>query len=128
CEVFAQVVRRKLYSMVVFFFSSRRRHTRWPRDWSSDVCSSDLGRSSSNVGRSASAMPDGQIISFTNGVARVLSRADLKDIDAWQLAFAGKTKDHRFYEIVADTLDSKFEHHYLLLEDRAGKVRAIQPV
>src|SRR5439155_19192429 len=27
-----------------FFFSSRRRHTRWPRDWSSDVCSSDLGR------------------------------------------------------------------------------------
>src|SRR5690625_2192074 len=29
--------------MSVFFFSSRRRHTRWPRDWSSDVCSSDLG-------------------------------------------------------------------------------------
>src|SRR5207253_6422787 len=24
--------------------SSRRRHTRWPRDWSSDVCSSDLVR------------------------------------------------------------------------------------
>src|SRR6266702_3483052 len=34
------------YSPVIFlhfFFSSRRRHTRWPRDWSSDVCSSDLG-------------------------------------------------------------------------------------
>src|SRR5436309_7723610 len=31
--------------MVVFFFffSSRRRHTRFSRDWSSDVCSSDLG-------------------------------------------------------------------------------------
>src|SRR5690625_6844829 len=29
--------------LFVFFFSSRRRHTRWPRDWSSDVCSSDLG-------------------------------------------------------------------------------------
>src|SRR5437870_11030133 len=29
--------------MFCFFFSSRRRHTRWPRDWSSDVCSSDLG-------------------------------------------------------------------------------------
>src|SRR6266702_5600039 len=28
--------------MVSFFLSSRRRHTRWPRDWSSDVCSSDL--------------------------------------------------------------------------------------
>src|SRR5690625_7162336 len=30
--------------MDFFFFSSRRRHTRWPRDWSSDVCSSDLYR------------------------------------------------------------------------------------
>src|SRR6267154_6715712 len=27
-----------------FFFSSRRRHTRWTGDWSSDVCSSDLPR------------------------------------------------------------------------------------
>src|SRR2546429_2702319 len=27
-----------------FFFSSRRRHTRCSRDWSSDVCSSDLDR------------------------------------------------------------------------------------
>src|SRR5690554_7864636 len=28
--------------MIFFFFSSRRRHTRCGRDWSSDVCSSDL--------------------------------------------------------------------------------------
>src|SRR6266487_6303834 len=28
--------------LLVFFFSSRRRHTRWTGDWSSDVCSSDL--------------------------------------------------------------------------------------
>src|SRR5690625_6281042 len=34
------VLFRSLYHF--FFFSSRRRHTRWPRDWSSDVCSSDL--------------------------------------------------------------------------------------
>src|SRR5437870_7031530 len=32
----------ELVVVAVFFFSSRRRHTRWPRDWSSDVCSSDL--------------------------------------------------------------------------------------
>src|SRR3712207_4519341 len=30
-------------SCASFFFSSRRRHTRYWRDWSSDVCSSDLG-------------------------------------------------------------------------------------
>src|SRR5690606_39305973 len=29
-------------SSIFFFFSSRRRHTRFSRDWSSDVCSSDL--------------------------------------------------------------------------------------
>src|SRR3989442_13517884 len=33
-----------------FFFSSRRRHTRCGRDWSSDVCSSDLLCSSSGYG------------------------------------------------------------------------------
>src|SRR6266513_1127845 len=30
--------------LIYFFFSSRRRHTRSKRDWSSDVCSSDLSR------------------------------------------------------------------------------------
>src|SRR2546430_4884288 len=32
----------RLSLWVVFFFSSRRRHTRFDCDWSSDVCSSDL--------------------------------------------------------------------------------------
>src|SRR3712207_8359301 len=31
-----------LSCLLFFFFSSRRRHTRYWRDWSSDVCSSDL--------------------------------------------------------------------------------------
>src|SRR5207302_5883457 len=33
-----------------FFFSSRRRHTRFSRDWSSDVCSSDLSTTTQPVG------------------------------------------------------------------------------
>src|SRR5699024_11484530 len=36
-----------LSSALAVFFSSRRRHTRSKRDWSSDVCSSDLGESGS---------------------------------------------------------------------------------
>src|SRR3712207_7236584 len=32
----------RVWEMFFFFFSSRRRHTRYWRDWSSDVCSSDL--------------------------------------------------------------------------------------
>src|SRR2546421_8043748 len=38
CAFLGQAV----YVHVLFFFSSRRRHTRSDRDWSSDVCSSDL--------------------------------------------------------------------------------------
>src|SRR5690606_40352040 len=46
-----------------FFFSSRRRHTRFSRDWSSDVCSSDLvGRDQLDIavgeGRVQQAMED----------------------------------------------------------------------
>src|SRR3712207_9125957 len=33
----------EMFNFLFFFFSSRRRHTRYWRDWSSDVCSSDLG-------------------------------------------------------------------------------------
>jgi predicted N-acyltransferase len=65
---------------------------------------------------------------FSQGVARILSRAELEQCEAWTRAFQGKSKDHRFYEIVADTLGNNFEHHYLVVEDRAGAVRAIQPV
>src|SRR5256884_4155098 len=36
---------------MLFFFSSRRRHTRCSRDWSSDVCSSDLGPRASSARR-----------------------------------------------------------------------------
>ena len=73
-------------------------------------------------------MPTRQTIPFPRGLARVLSRAELEHCEEWKKAFAGKCKDHRFYEIVEQTLDSKFEHSYLLLEDQSGKVRAIQPL
>src|SRR5690606_41053390 len=46
--------------LLLFFFSSRRRHTRFSRDWSSDVCSSDLrglvGRSSGGYGAITQAL------------------------------------------------------------------------
>src|SRR5690606_40755396 len=38
CFVFVSA----FFLFFLFFFSSRRRHTRFSRDWSSDVCSSDL--------------------------------------------------------------------------------------
>ena len=40
CGYFVMVIAEVCSSF--FFFSSRRRHTRFTSDWSSDVCSSDL--------------------------------------------------------------------------------------
>src|SRR5688572_31670129 len=40
-DIFVEIA--ELYFHIFFFFSSRRRHTRFDCDWSSDVCSSDLG-------------------------------------------------------------------------------------
>jgi hypothetical protein len=73
-------------------------------------------------------MPYGKLISFPQGVAKVVTLAELQAGDAWKNAFSNKCKDHRYYEIVEQTLDGDFEHHYLLLEDGFGKVHAIQPV
>src|SRR4030043_551366 len=38
-----------MWFIFFFFFSSRRRHTRCSRDWSSDVCSSDLAKRIENL-------------------------------------------------------------------------------
>src|SRR5699024_11620655 len=51
---------------VLFFFSSRRRHTRSKRDWSSDVCSSDLRERPEDIPLLAKA--------FTFKIARRLGR------------------------------------------------------
>src|SRR3989440_4754600 len=56
-------------SLIFFFFSSRRRHTRSDRDWSSDVCSSDL------------RMREGEDLAFLIGgpdglASEVLTRSD----------------------------------------------------
>src|SRR3989449_4278539 len=40
---------RSSICFLFFFFSSRRRHTRCSRDWSSDVCSSDLFKGTGNM-------------------------------------------------------------------------------
>src|SRR2546421_1020680 len=62
------------------------------------------------------------------GVMRVVTRAELENCEAWKRVFQNRCKDHRYYEIVDETLQNDFEHHYLWLEDPSGKVRAIQPV
>jgi predicted N-acyltransferase len=67
-------------------------------------------------------------IPFPQGVAKVVTLPHLQNSDEWKSAFRDKCKDHRYYEIVEETLEGGFEYHYLLLQDDSGNVRAIQPV
>src|SRR3954470_1231649 len=53
---YLQLVSGRLFCLV--FFSSRRRHTRSLRDWSSDVCSSDLGLVAGVIGVLAPRAPE----------------------------------------------------------------------
>src|SRR2546430_5894007 len=59
----------------VFFFSSRRRHTRFDCDWSSDVCSSDL--TPQRRPTSLSAAPCEGLTRFTSGRPADLGRRKL---------------------------------------------------
>src|SRR5438067_9097395 len=53
--------------MLLFFFSSRRRHTRSKRDWSSDVCSSDLFAQRELVRNALRMRPDRIIVGECRG-------------------------------------------------------------
>ena len=73
-------------------------------------------------------MASGHIIQFSPGVSRIVTLAQLQNCKAWKRAFENKGKDHRYYEIVEETVEGDFEHHYLLLADESGNAHAVQPV
>src|SRR6266436_7543006 len=71
--------------IVFFFFSSRRRHTRCSRDWSSDVCSSDLPRAVRRFVVIAGEPPDPDGPERT-GAARTRFDPGLDTVDGLQTA------------------------------------------
>ena len=77
---------------------------------------------------STAPTPGRSTIPFPGGRVHVVGCDSLQQLEAWRAAFGSKAKDHRFYEIVDETLDCGFEHQYLLIEDEVGNVHGIQPV
>src|SRR5580693_4170698 len=57
----------------------------------------------------------------------VLSVAEVAECRRWPRAFAGERKDHRFYEIVEETMRQGFDYRYFALRDAGGEVRAVAP-
>src|SRR5690606_30860405 len=89
-----------------FFFSSRRRHTRFSRDWSSDVCSSDLDRI------------QGAVTCFA-GMNKLRFREVMLESDVHvpaegDVVFARNDYTNSFYSIVAGTVE-------IVIDEQAGK-------
>jgi hypothetical protein len=61
------------------------------------------------------------------GSVEVTSRDELSRCPHWARAFSGKRKDHRYYEIVEETILQRFEYRYFAIKDEQGEVRAVQP-
>ena len=57
----------------------------------------------------------------------VLSRSQLSACEPWTSTFADQRKDHRYYEILDDTLRDGFEYMYFAIMDSDGHIRAVQP-
>src|SRR2546429_1487100 len=77
CKEGTSITRRKKSGPeIVFYFSSRRRHTRCSRDWSSDVCSSDLWDEAMQAYDSA-LKSDPSLVFAQQGKLRATGRAEL---------------------------------------------------
>src|SRR6266487_2725106 len=97
--------------VIFFFFSSRRRHTRWTGDWSSDVCSSDL--------------PDtaGDGIDFGDDVA-VIGQNEIRPDDQWQI-IAKFLAPRKFHELCRLSIVEIARNPFRLLSFNAELIEPI---
>jgi hypothetical protein len=61
------------------------------------------------------------------GAAAVVGAIPSEDHEVWVAGFEEYPVDHRYYEIVHESLRDQFAHYYLLLKDAGGVTRAAQP-
>src|SRR3712207_1859658 len=82
------------------FFSSRRRHTRYWRDWSSDVCSSDLAAQSGclachKIGENGNDGPGPQLTDIADKLPKAAIRRTLENPTAPMPSYAGMEEDKK---------------------------------
>src|SRR5216684_4627571 len=110
-----------------FFFSSRRRHTRCSRDWSSDVCSSDLAEGRLTAVRGT--RPWGTVCfvgeggSVTLDVSPDMLRKQLTIIGSWTFSSVIQAECARFVADRKIDVEHLFTHRWRLDEaDEAYRV------
>jgi predicted N-acyltransferase len=77
--------------------------------------------------RTRGAAPEDAPLDAGGGTVEVVSGQMARASPHWQRAFARQHKDHRYYEIVEDTLHPEFAYRYFVIRDAHGAVRALQP-
>src|SRR5438105_11220232 len=94
--------------LILFFFSSRRRHTRSTRDWSSDVCSSDLVVTAPAVG---AIRPPSEVrrvgehrVDDERPTGVIHGHLEADPIDAFAYVAAGDVAPDSVYVLVDDRL------------------------
>src|SRR5947209_13197546 len=107
---------------LVFFFSSRRRHTRYWRDWSSDVCSSDLQFDPLD--------PDPDLRGNPPGDGRDLRREgslDLHRVEAQAMDFGGSAHREHPGQVETDHENDALRADGIDHDQRGGQQRQGRP-
>jgi Acetyltransferase (GNAT) domain len=58
---------------------------------------------------------------------KIMTRGEIAGCPAWAATFADRRKDHRYYEILEDTLRDRVEYRYFAIIDQAACIQAVQP-
>jgi Peptidogalycan biosysnthesis/recognition len=58
---------------------------------------------------------------------KIVTRAEIAGCPAWAATFADRRKDHRYYEILEDTLRDRVDYRYFAIIDQAARIQAVQP-
>lgn len=66
-------------------------------------------------------------LSAESSRVKVLSRDELRNCARWPHAFGDSRKDHRFYELVEDTIQPPFDYRYFAITDECDGACSVQP-
>jgi hypothetical protein len=66
-------------------------------------------------------------VALSRPSVEVVSRDEAIALRHWTNAFGGEAKDHRYYELVEDTIHEEFEYRYFVVRGWDGEIGAIQP-
>lgn len=78
--------------------------------------------------RASEAPCSAEFIAAPSGVrADIVTRAELARLPHWRRAFTAQRKDHRYYELIEDTIHPEFAHRYCVVRDAQEQAIAVQP-